>query len=86
MCYYKWNSTVSGVYDVTINIIGWVTVVIPISQAAPFTGYTIIIDPALNIQLVQKNDFKLKHNSPNPFSETTDIEFVTGKNGQVILK
>ena len=78
--------TVSGVYDVTINIIGWVTVVIPISQPAPFTGYTIIIDPALNIQLIQKNDFKLKHNSPNPFSETTDIEFVTGKNGQVDFK
>ena len=80
--------TAEGTYDVTINIVGWVTIPLvgAFSSPAPFTGYTIVIDPALNIQLVHKNDFKLKHNSPNPFSETTNIEFVTGKNGQVDFK
>lgn len=78
--------TVSGIYDVVIELDGWVTVIFAISQPSVFTGYVIEVSPALEIVMYQKNEFSSKQNSPNPFSEETMIHFTTGQNANVDLR
>jgi hypothetical protein len=79
--------TTPGIYDVTIELDGWVTAFfIPISEPVTFTGYVIEITPAADILIYKRDDFSISQNSPNPFAEETNINFKTGQAGSVSLR
>lgn len=75
--------TTAGTYDITIDLVGYVTVFGPVSQTATFTGYKIVVSPVAGIEMVHKDDFGLKNNVPNPFTDVTTIEFVTGQQREI---
>lgn len=78
----------AGTYDITILIKGYATAFLvgPISQNVEFTGYKLVVSSATGITVVEKDGFELAQNSPNPFSEETNISFVTGVSGTMNFK
>jgi Secretion system C-terminal sorting domain len=79
--------TAAGVYPITLDVTAYTTffVVIPVPQT--FSGYSISIGPDGTGVVTQDGLEPGKvRNTPNPFSERTNIEFNLAKAGQARLK
>ena len=70
------NPTVAqvGTYPLTVSLTAHAA---GLSQPTTLNYYKIVIDPATGISVVKDYRFELLQNTPNPFSNTTNIVFST---------
>ena len=83
------GSAAAGTYDVTIDVIGNITLSgIDLDVPISFGGYKLIIDPScdtsITVSLAEMDlGMKIIQNVPNPFSTVTTIEYRLPKSDQV---
>jgi hypothetical protein len=70
-------------YRFSVDIMGYA---LGQSQAFPYSGYKIVVDPQNGISTINENRFTLEQNKPNPFNRETDISFTLTKPGNVDFK
>ena len=75
----------TGSYDVTIETLGWTTVVFAISVPYDFIGYHIDINPTTGEMEVTEQSFFVAQNSPNPFRGSTEIVYQTKETGDILF-
>ncbi len=72
------TSVTAGTYPLSINtLIYGKLFTYPMSYPSTVTGYKIIVDAATGIQYINKEKFNVYQNSPNPFSDKTNIIFTS---------
>ncbi len=78
--------TAVGTFDITINVLGWVTVFIPQSQSLSFPGYSITINDSGVGMIEMRSALSNVRNVPNPFSTRTTIEYQMGQAGEAHIR
>lgn len=71
------NPGTAGTYPLVVYVTAHITAPLVIAQPSEITGYKIVIDGTVGVEVINENAFELAQNIPNPATGSTKIRFTT---------
>ncbi len=79
------NPVAAGTFPLVVHVTANITAPLPGSQQAEITGYKVVIDNTVGVEVVNENVFALAQNVPNPAFNVTNIRFTSPVNERIEL-